>query len=68
MENSGAAEPFAYATGCALMGENSKALDALDRAYTARSAMMPMLKTEPAFTRLHGDARFEALVRKMRLP
>ena len=68
MDNPGAAEPFAYATACALMGENSKALDGLDRAYTARSTMMPMLKTEPSFTRLHGDTRFEALVRKMRLP
>jgi hypothetical protein len=50
------------------MRENAKALDSLDRAYAARSAMMPMLKTEPAFTALHGDARFEALVRKMQLP
>jgi tetratricopeptide (TPR) repeat protein len=68
MDNPGAAEPFAYATACALMGENSKALDGLDRAYAARSTMMTMLKTEPSFTRLHGDTRFEALVRKMRLP
>jgi len=68
MDNPGKAEPFAYATACALMGENSKALDALDRAYAARSAMMPMLKTEPSFSRLHGDPRFEALCRKMHLP
>jgi TolB-like protein/DNA-binding winged helix-turn-helix (wHTH) protein len=67
-ENPGNAEPFAYATACALMRENSKALDALDRAYAARSAMMAMIKTEPAFTPLHGDARFETLVRKMRIP
>jgi Tfp pilus assembly protein PilF len=65
--NPGAAEPFAYATACALMQENSKALDALDRAYAARSTMMPMLKTEPAFTSLHGNARFEALIEKMNL-
>jgi TolB-like protein/DNA-binding winged helix-turn-helix (wHTH) protein len=68
MDNPGAAEPFAYAAASALMGENGKALDGLDRAYAARSAMMTMLKTEPSFTRLHGDTRFEALVRKMRLP
>jgi TolB-like protein/DNA-binding winged helix-turn-helix (wHTH) protein len=68
VENPAATEPFAYATACALMGENSKALDGLDRAYAARSAMMTMLKTEPSFTRLHDNTRFEALVRKMRLP
>jgi TolB-like protein/DNA-binding winged helix-turn-helix (wHTH) protein/Tfp pilus assembly protein PilF len=68
MDNPGAAEPFTYATACALLGENSKALDGLDRAYAARSTMMTMLKTEPSFTRLHGDTRFEALVLKMRLP
>ena len=68
LDNPAAANPFTYAMACALMGENSKALDALDRAYAARSTMMPMLKTEPSFTRLHGDTRFEALVRKMRLP
>jgi len=68
MDNPSAAEPFAYATACALMGENTKALDGLDRAYAARSTMMTMLKTEPSFTRLHGDTRFETLVRKMRLP
>ena len=68
MDNPGSTEPFAYATASALMGENNKALDGLDRAYAARSAMMTMLKTEPSFTRLHGDTRFEALVRKMRLP
>ncbi len=68
MENPGRVEAFSYATACALMGDNSKALDALDRAYAAQSAMMPMLKTEPAFSRLHGDARFDTLVRKMRFP
>jgi hypothetical protein len=68
LDNPAAASPFTYAMACALMGENSKALDALDRAYAAHSAMMPMLKTEPSFTRLHHDPRFEALVRKMQFP
>jgi TolB-like protein/DNA-binding winged helix-turn-helix (wHTH) protein/Flp pilus assembly protein TadD len=66
--NPGGTEPFAYATACALMGENGKALDALDGAYAARSIMMPMLKTEPSFTRLHREPRFQALVQKMRFP
>ena len=68
MDNPAAVNPFTYAMACALMGENSKALDALDRAYAARSTKMPLLKTEPSFTRLHRDPRFEALVRKMQFP
>jgi len=63
-----AAQSFTYAIACALMHEKSKALDALDRAYAAHSAMMPMLNTEPAFTPLHGNSRFETLVRKMQFP
>lgn len=50
-----ATDPFANAMAYALMSENSKALDALDRAYSAHSAMMPMLKTEPTFTPLRGS-------------
>lgn len=68
IDNPATTEPFAYATACALMGENRKALDALERAYAARSAMITMLKTEPAFTLLHGDPRFEALVHRLKLP
>ena len=68
VENPGRIDAFAYATACALMGENVKALDALDQAYAAHATMMPMLKTEPAFIRLHADPRFQALAQKMHLP
>lgn len=61
-------EPFTYATACALMGENAKALDALDRAYQAHSSMMPLLATEPAFSKLHREPRFQALAGKLLLP
>jgi TolB-like protein/Flp pilus assembly protein TadD len=60
-------EPFAYASACALLGRTDDALGALERADSVRSPMMPLLKSEPAFTRLHGDPRFEALVRKLGL-
>ena len=68
IDDPGGTEPFAYATACALMGEDAKALEALDRAYAARSIMMPLLKTEPSFTGLHRDPRFQAVVQKMRFP
>ena len=68
VENPGQTDPFSYATACALVGENAKALDALDRAYAARATMMPMLKTEPSLSRLHADTRFQLLLQKMHLP
>jgi TolB-like protein/DNA-binding winged helix-turn-helix (wHTH) protein len=60
--------PFSIATSYAFLGENSKSLDALDQAYTARNIMMPLLKTEPAFESLHGDPRFQDLARRLALP
>jgi hypothetical protein len=56
------------ATQYTFLGQNAKALDALDRAYAERSIMMPLLKTEPAFEALHGEARFQELARKLALP
>jgi hypothetical protein len=52
----------------AFLGENAKALDALDRAYEVRSILIPLLKTEPSFTPLHSDPRFQVLARKIGLP
>jgi len=67
-EKSGKMDPFSLAMLNAFLGENSKALDSLDQAYVRRSIMMPMLKTEPAFAALHGEPRFQELVRKVALP
>jgi TolB-like protein/DNA-binding winged helix-turn-helix (wHTH) protein len=61
-------EPFSYATACALTGEKAKALDALERAYAARSSMMPLLKTEPSFAKLHSEPRFQALATRLHFP
>ena len=62
------ADPITMAQRYAFLAENTKALDALDRAYEARSILMPLLKTEPSFTALHSDPRFQALARKIALP
>jgi hypothetical protein len=50
------------------LGNNDQALAELERAYTERSWTMFMLRLEPAFEHLHGDARFERLVRRVGLP
>ncbi len=67
-EKSGKGDPFTMATRYAFVGENAKALDALDQAYARRSLMMAMLKTEPSLESLHGEPRFQELVRKLALP
>jgi TolB-like protein len=67
-EKSGSSDLFSMATQYTFLGQNAKALDALDRAYAERSIMMPLLKTEPAFEALHGEARFQELARKLALP
>ncbi|HYL78568.1 MAG TPA: winged helix-turn-helix domain-containing protein [Bryobacteraceae bacterium] len=67
-EKSGKADPFTMATRYAFVGENAKALDSLDQAYARRSIMMPLLKTEPSLESLHGEPRFQEMVRKLALP
>jgi tetratricopeptide (TPR) repeat protein len=64
----GKGDPFPIAMLYAFVGENSKALDSLDRAYAQHSLMLPLLKTEPSFTPLHADPRFQELTRKLALP
>ena len=47
--------------------DKSKMLDELERAFESHSLMLPLLETEPAYTSLHGNPRFEALARKIGL-
>jgi len=67
-EKNGKADPFTMATRYAFVGDKSKALDALDQAYAKLSIMMPLFKTEPSLENLHGEPRFQQLVRKLALP
>jgi hypothetical protein len=67
-EQSGSSDLFTQATRYTFLGENAKALDALDKAYAGRSIMLPLLKTEPAFATLHAQPRFQDLARKLALP
>jgi TolB-like protein/DNA-binding winged helix-turn-helix (wHTH) protein len=67
-EKSGSTDLFGMATRYTFVGQNGKALDALDKAYAERSIMLPLLKTEPSFAQLHSEPRFQELARKLALP
>jgi TolB-like protein/AraC-like DNA-binding protein/Tfp pilus assembly protein PilF len=47
------------------MGENEKALQNLEKAYTKRELGLASLKNDPYFRSLHGDPRFEDLLRRI---
>jgi len=47
------------------MGKNEKALQNLEKAYTKRELELANLKTSPYFQPLHGDSRFEDLLRRI---
>ena len=47
------------------LGENSLAIDWLEKAYEGRSPWLTWLKVEPMFDPLRSDPRFQALYKKM---
>jgi DNA-binding winged helix-turn-helix (wHTH) protein/TolB-like protein/tetratricopeptide (TPR) repeat protein len=59
------ANPYYRAMGAAMTGRPDQAIVALGEAMAARSSMMVMIGTEPAFDTLRGDPRFKALVTKV---
>ncbi len=61
------ASPYHHATLAAMRGDRAAALAALESALTERSAMMVMLASDPAFRELHGEARFQELLRRIGL-
>jgi adenylate cyclase len=50
------------------LGENSQAIDWLDKAYDERSPWLDWLKVESAFDPLRPDPRFQALYKRMNFP
>jgi TolB-like protein/DNA-binding winged helix-turn-helix (wHTH) protein len=58
-------DPFSVAQAYAFLGDRGKAMDNLERAHAAHSIMMPLLNTEPAFSDLLNDPRFQELARKL---
>jgi TolB-like protein/DNA-binding winged helix-turn-helix (wHTH) protein/Tfp pilus assembly protein PilF len=60
--------PYDLALAYAVLGRGEDAIRALQAAYEQHSMSMPLMRTEPSFTSLHGDARFREIVRKLGLP
>lgn len=60
--------PFYEATIYAMLGEDSAAFDALDRARVASSDWMYSVGRQPWFGGYHGDSRFQALLNELRFP
>ena len=60
--------PYALALVHAGLGENSRALEWLERAGEERSPRLVFLNVEPTFDGLRGDPRFAAVRRKLGLP
>ena len=48
--------------------EKNRAMDLLDQAYRERSDMLGYLRIEPRLAPLHGEARFQELIRKVGIP
>jgi eukaryotic-like serine/threonine-protein kinase len=50
------------------LGEKARALDWLERAYQEHDTFLPWLKVDPEFAILHGDPRFDDLIRRIGIP
>ena len=60
--------PYGIAGVYAWRGEKDKAFEWAERAYVERDMAITWLKIDTDFRSLRGDARYRALVRKMKLP
>jgi TolB-like protein/DNA-binding winged helix-turn-helix (wHTH) protein/Tfp pilus assembly protein PilF len=59
--------PFGAAILYAHLGEETLALDSLEKAFDQRSLSMTEIAIEPAFDALHADPRFQTLLRRVGL-
>jgi tetratricopeptide (TPR) repeat protein len=64
----GELDPFYLATVYAVLGEDSKALDTLERAPEARSDWMYSVGRQPWFRQYHSNPRFISLLKQLGLP
>jgi TolB-like protein/Tfp pilus assembly protein PilF len=58
---------YQIAAAFAWRGERDRALEWLERAYAQHDSGLPWLNADVPFQKLHGEPRFEAIVRKMGL-
>jgi serine/threonine-protein kinase len=64
----GYVSPVAFATICLGLEDWDQALEWTERAYDDRRGWLAYLRVNPILDPLRGRARFEALVRRMKLP
>jgi serine/threonine protein kinase/tetratricopeptide (TPR) repeat protein len=60
--------PYELATIAVALGNNEKAFQLLERAYTERSFHLVNLNVSPQFKSVRSDPRFKDLVRRINLP
>lgn len=69
LENGAAyVSPFELAILYVAVGQRSKALDALERAYEENDSQIQYLLVEPGFDDIRSDSRFISLLRNVSLP
>lgn len=60
-------DAYGIAAVHAFRGESDDAFQWLDRAYQEHNPGMAYIKTDRLFMKIHGDPRFQALLRRMRI-
>ena len=64
----GDAASYQYGEIYAQLGNRDRALAALERAWEIRDGGLLNLRMDPALDPLHGDPRFEAIIKRMNFP
>ena len=59
--------PYSIAAEYALLGDNNRALDYLERAYQEHSTLMTHLKVDSSLDNLRAEPRFKRLLEQMKL-
>ncbi len=60
--------PTEFAREYSELGRREEAMEKLEEAYRLRDPLLIWVQTEPAYDFLHGDARYQAIVKGMGLP
>jgi hypothetical protein len=60
--------PFREAIIHAALGDNDRSFEALERMRVSEPQRLPIVLVQPEMAPMHGDPRFEALRKKLKLP
>jgi TolB-like protein/thioredoxin-like negative regulator of GroEL len=61
------ADPYQQALRLTSLGSSQEAVTALEEAFRSRSLMMPLVAVDPGFVPIRGDARFQKIIKDLRL-